>query len=682
MRFLEPILFYSWVPLVLVPIVLYLFRPRPRTVRTSTLPFFKWLAREHQDSTWLKWLKHLLSLLLSILVIVAGAAALGRLVVAPPAESMQMVVILLDRSASMAARVEEDGEDGKLGKTRLEEAIELAKTRLDGLQAGVEVTLIAYDQRAEVLLSRSLDHRRARRALATVEVRPTEGDAAAALQLARRIASLKTPARIWHFTDALPPAAPEPVEANADLLKAPEPAPDATDSPPEEENEDAAAGQESPPTEEPAEAPDDEAPDDSADVEVDHVRVALRNPINAGITAFSLRPTPMERGQYDVFVQVRSACAEPIEATLEVTLDDKLVEIREMELEPGVKHQPQLTPVAAVDADRVMRLHLKVNGDVLPTDDVVYAKIPRRRPVRILWITESPDPFTELALTTLGERGEILMLQGGPANWPPPAVASEDEQIKLVIFDGWLPPEWPSDVPVVVIDPPGSSGPIRAAPIAGGGLPLDALRAPGEGHLVLFGVATGRLTLRQTVVFEAGGQLQPLLTGLKGPVLVAGEVGGQRIVAFGFSPQRSERLPLMSSYPLLIGNAIYWAAQQQLQAAEGMNFRTGELMKLDGENITWHDPDAEESRRSVVPLTGQTAELDRVGLWETDAGQAGSASLLSSQETLIASPDEDTEDVAAATAWWLRGDLTPWLLWGVFGLLIVESWMFHRYLAY
>ena len=29
-----------------------------------------------------------------------------------------------------------------------------------------------------------------------------------------------------------------------------------------------------------------------------------------------------------------------------------------------------------------------------------------------------------------------------------------------------------------------------------------------------------------------------------------------------------------------------------------------------------------------------------------------------------------------------RGDLLPFLLWGVLGLFMIESWLFHRYIAY
>ena len=103
MRFLYPTLFFAWAALIIVPLLLYLFRPRPKTVRTSTLPFFKWLAREHQDNAWLKWLKHLLSLLITLFIIVACAAALARLVVAPASDATRTVVILVDRSASMNA---------------------------------------------------------------------------------------------------------------------------------------------------------------------------------------------------------------------------------------------------------------------------------------------------------------------------------------------------------------------------------------------------------------------------------------------------------------------------------------------------------------------------------------------------------------------------------------------------
>ena len=645
MRFLYPTLFWAWAPLVLVPILLYLFRPRPRTVRTSTLPFFKWLAREHQDAAWLKWLKHLLSLLLSILVIAGAAAALARLVVAPPAESLKTVVILVDRSASMSARDPD-------GQSRLDEAVARARQRLAGLPAGVGVIVMTYDRRPEVLLSRCLDLRQVHRALSSIELRPIAGDAAAALRMARRLAALETPAGIWHLTDAKADSGDRDSEAPA------------TAQPQQRET---------PAAEKP------NSPDGPAGVTVEHLSVALPKPTNVGITAFRLRRRPLERSRFEAFVQIHGTASEPIEAELEMQLDGKLVQLRKLTLQPHQRQKLLTPPIDAhPNADRVLTLTVSAPGDVMAIDNVVHARIPRLRPVSVLWISESPDPFTELALSSLGADGDLEVLQGLPKTWPP------KEPADVTIFDGWLPEKWPAGGSVIAINPPGSLGPIQAMPLKGAGLPLDTLRAPGQGHPVLYGVATGRIALTQTAVVEADGPLESLLVGSAGPVLLAGEARGQRIVVLPFDPQTSERLPLMYSYPLLVGNAIYWAAENRLESARGMNLETGELIELQGRRLTWQDPDVEESA-PAVELTGRAAELDRIGLWETDADERGSAALLSVTDTLLPARAEDaqnTEDANHAAASLFRGDLAPVLLWGVLVLLIVESWLYHRYLAY
>ncbi len=635
MRFLYPSLFLVWAPLVLVPILLYLFRPRPRTVRTSTLPFFKWLAREHQDSAWLRWLKHLLSLLLSILVILAAAAALAHLVVAPSAESLRTVVILVDRSASMAAKTEK-------GPSRLDEAVSRIEDRLAGLSAGIGVIVMAYDRRPEVLLSRSMDPRQVHRALAKIAVRPIEGDPAEALRLARRLAALETPASIWHATDA---------------------------------------ADETPTTNDEARITNDEAGTTDS-VAVEHLSVAMEQPVNVGITAFRLRRVPLARARFDAFVQVHCVGSRPVDANLDIEVDGNLVAPRKLTLQPGGREKLLIPLDAEQDTDKVLSLKLSAAGDVLEFDNVVHGRIPPLRPVEVLWICESPDespdPFTELALSSLGVDGDLEVLQGPPSAWPP------KDAVDVAIFDGWLPEKWPADVPVIGINPPGSLGPVRAVPIRGGGLPLDSLRAPGQGHALLYGVATGRVAVTQTAVVEAGGPLESLWVGPQGPVLLAGEIRGQRVVVMGFSPQHSEQLPFMASYPLLIGNAIYWAAETELESARGMNRRTGQLVELQGKTLTWLDPAHKEAAKTTEKLEGRSAELDRIGLWRTEAGESGSAALLSVEETLIPAQQKDapTARDAQQTARLFRGDLAPVLLWGVLALFVVESWLFHRYIAY
>ncbi|MGH7130120.1 MAG: vWA domain-containing protein, partial [Planctomycetaceae bacterium] len=344
------------------------------------------------------------------------------------------VVILVDRSASMAAADTD-------GNSRLDEAKQTIEQRVAGLPAGVGVVVMAYDTRPEVLLARTVDRREIRRTLDRLAVRPVAGDAEAALRLAGQLAALETPAAIWHATDAAETREERRERRDGDE----EPSPPALDL----------AGD-----------PDliMELP---TGVRLDRIAVTLPRPVNVGITAFRLRPLPLQRARFEAFVQVRSSAPRPVRAELEVLHDGTPVALRKLQLEP---HQPAtlLIPVDAdADRDKVLTLRVNARRDVLPIDDAVHARVPRLQPVRVLWISEQPDPFTQLALTTLGEGNHVQVLHGPPSAWPP------KDPVDVVIFDGWLPESLPKDAAVIVINPPGPVGSVRAVRLSGDGLPLD-----------------------------------------------------------------------------------------------------------------------------------------------------------------------------------------------------------------
>jgi hypothetical protein len=469
------------------------------------------------------------------------------------------------------------------------------------------------------------------------------------------------------------------------------------------------------------------------DVAVEVLDLSLESPTNVGVTAFQLRKLPLERARFEAFVQIHAASPAPVEARpprrarLEIRLGRTLVAVRDLMIEPGGRER-LLIPVAG-EAGGTLSLRVGAEGDVLPTDDELHARIPETRPTRVLWIAPEPDPFTQLALASLGDESDIEVLHGGPDSWPPespdgerppprtspclPRLPSRRRQASSVepragfdvaIFERWAPPEWPKGISVIVIDPPGPAGPVRAARLKGDGLPVTALRPADERHPVLYGVATPRVEVTQTAVLESEGPLAPLWVGPSGPVLAAGDVRGQRVVVMAFAPGRSERLPLMASFPLLMGNAIYWSAAGAGRAAGPVEAngtrpdrRTGELVPCPGGEITWSVPTPTGTSEEAVPVRGRFALLDRVGLWR--AGDAeGSAALLSPRETLVsakAGPTGDGEAGGASLAargrphasggeasGFLRGDLTPLLMWAILVVLAVESYLFHRRAVY
>ncbi len=359
MRFLAPgFLHLAW--LLVIPVALYLYRRQARQLPVSTLLFFRLLAREHQEAAWLRKLKRWLSLLLSVLMLLALMLALGRPAWSGGAET-GAVVLVVDRSASMAAR-----DSG--GLTRLDEARQRLQRQLAGVPETVPVTLVAVDTRAEVLLARSRNRRECLRALAALEPLPVAGHARAALRTVAQMAALETGSRIWWATDQPLPSAELPAASGG----------------------------------------------------VQWLDVALaKGAVNVGITAFQVRALPLERDRLEGFIQVSAAAGNPeaVVARLEVQIGGRLAQLRELELEPG-RQSALILPLEGAEG-QLLEARVIVDQDCLGWDDAVAARLPAARALRVAWYAEQADPFTELALQSLVEAGRIEMWKADTAVFPP-----------------------------------------------------------------------------------------------------------------------------------------------------------------------------------------------------------------------------------------------------------------------
>lgn len=614
MRFLAPS-FLNFLWLAVIPLVLWLYRRRAKRIHVSTLLFFRTLAREHNESAWLRRIKKWLSLAMTLLVIVLGSLALARPTREAAGDTPGGVVVMVDVSASMAAS------DGK--RSRLDEAKQLARTRVRELPDNVVVSLIAFDERPSVLLSRSRNRRELLRLLDTLTVLPVQGDGAAAMVVARRLAALEKPSQIWHFGD----------ERITDI----------------------------------AEAQGYRFAD-----------VSLAKVTNVGITGFQLRKAPLARDRFEAFVRVSasSANAATVSATLEARIGGRIAQLREMDLKPG-ESSSLILPLEGVHGE-TLELEVKSEGDCLGWDNAVIATLPDLKPLLVAWMADKPDPFTELALASLVDAGRLEIWKGDPKAWP------LKDKPDVYVFENWAPPEWPEDRPAIALTPSQSSGPVRVKPVAA--VPFDEVRSVVTDHPVLYRVTTSRLSLTQTVALDAGSALETLWIAGNEPVLAAGEYHGQRVVATAFSPSKSEQLALMPAYPLLLGNALYWCAENSEALSDLKPHRTGELIAAKGA-LEWQAWDG----RSFVKLNeepvGALHELKHIGTLQTADGKGGACVLASAQETDVkqrasAGAAASTETMSAGRGLARGMSWTQMLLWSVLALLMLESFLFHRKAVY
>ena len=136
---------------------------------------------------------------------------------------------------------------------------------------------------------------------------------------------------------------------------------------------------------------------------------------------------------------------------------------------------------------------------------------------------------------------------------------------------------------------------------------------------------------------------------------------------------------MMASYPLLLGNAIFWLTSGDAETRAGNNLRTGSLVDTSGAALVWENQSHATRARKKGDRRSTVALLDRQGLWRVGE-KSGSASLLSRGETLLESgPRAGARAELTGAGGLLRGDLRSLLLWLACSFLVLEAWLFHRH---
>jgi hypothetical protein len=182
MQFLAPSTIAIAAALSIPPLVALYFLKLKRNVRVvpSTLLWKRSVEDLHVNSPFQR-LRSSLLLLLQLLVLVAGAIALGRPMFQTAQAQETTNVILIDNSASMAV-VEADG------RTRLDEAKEQAKRVVDNMSDEAQAMVIAFCDRATVESSFDSDKAALKRKIDSIEQTQSSSTLSEAISLAEAYA--------------------------------------------------------------------------------------------------------------------------------------------------------------------------------------------------------------------------------------------------------------------------------------------------------------------------------------------------------------------------------------------------------------------------------------------------------------------------------------------------------------
>lgn len=672
-------------------VLLYFLKLRRRDVEVSTTLLWKKAIQDLQANAPFQKLRNNILLLLQLLALI-----LALLVIAQPERVSegglgQRLIILIDRSASMAAL--DAGPDAQT--SRLDDAKDQARALIDSMrepgpfdrgdEGADQAMVIAFDSTAEIVSQFTSDKSALRAAVESIE--PT--DSPSRLKEAFRLAQAQRPQRFVEDEglDTGPGFAFH-LYSDGRLPDAEEALPGAQD-------------------------------------QVAYHVIGSESSANIGITALRAQRAYDEPAKLTIFVGVQSTDRRRRTVDCELAIDGQTVSVREVSI-PGAtppaagegdnRWTPgaggvvfELTQPAGLIASVVLRTGDDPAGDVLRVDNRG-------------WLVVPPAKQTSVAVVTEGNLFIADALEGMPLArldlYTPDQFASamrdgRDAIYDVVVLDAWLPQlEEGRTLPpgrwlVLGAVPGGEHGLIDNGP----GDPAQIIVAS-RSHPLLRDLTLDALTIIESrnVALPEASPASVLAETQFGPAIIELPGPDFRAVVVPFDIMKTN-WPFQASFVLFLARAIDEldrdAADALAASGDARQFKPGQVLTdrlPPGAERVRVDPPGDAPEQPVIPATdGRVVfgPLKRVGLYRlrwsgpagpTDAVSGGVVSRVYAANLL----DQDESDVPAApgiilasrevSAAQTKNDESvrrywPYLLLAMLGVLMLEWWIYNRKVA-
>ncbi len=390
MTFAQPL---AWFLLLsAIPIVLlYILKVRPRQEPVSATIFWQQVFEERRtQSFWRRW-RHLLSLLSSLLFLSLLIASVLDPV--PTRKKPEHCVIVIDNSASMNAR------PGPGQPTRLDQAKTEIRRFLDNSDAARHTAILTADGSPHLVVGFTNHLGTLRHAVASISGSDSPTALSESVKLAQQLVATAESSQVIVYTDGC-------TEELAELTKLP------------------------------------------------NVHFfPLGQPVdNLAITKFQARRSQGDAVGYEVLVELAHFGTEPVEARLELELDERIVDVIPLTLEPNIPQTRVIrntTPQGGL-LRATLRLADDTQGitDALATDNIALAFLPERAPQHV-YLCGQENYFLQQVLQAQ-PNVEVHVLAAVPAD-----MSEKVPDGAVLVLHRTIPPRLPKGN-VFVVDPRGN----------------------------------------------------------------------------------------------------------------------------------------------------------------------------------------------------------------------------------
>ena len=390
---------------------------------------------------------------------------------------------------------------------------------------------------------------------------------------------------------------------------------------------------------------------------------------NLGITALDVRANPEDARQRAIYASVANFAPDDRQTDLELLLDDRLLETRPLTI-PSGQTSPQVFK-ASQSRDGVFSVRLTSQDDLAVDNQAAIVSL-MPKPVKVLLVSRG-NRLLEKALRAVANV-ELAIA----TDLTDPAAGFDS-----VVLDDVTPMVWPKGnvLAIHVVNTNWVEGVkrVEAPPIVDWKSAHPLLRYTGFDNVQVVESLTARTPTWAVSLVETP----------QAPIILAGELGRQRIIWIGFDVLQSN-WPLRVSFPIFIANAVEWldpanARSGQLLVKAGDPFRLALVEPQTGAEVTL--PGGATKSLKLDPTANELVFGDtyKAGVYRLRLGTNDTVfcvNLLDTAESNIKPRDElqlgkYTKVTATTTK---RANMELWRTIAALALLVLlgEWWYYHR----
>lgn len=637
MQFLNPIgvAFLATLPVILA---LYILRLKRRQVAVSTTLFWRQVLEDVEANTPFQRLRYSHLLVLQLLIATLLVLALMQPAVVYPSTSGLDTLVILDTSASMGAV------EG--GQSRLETARQQIKRLIQDKGNRDRIALITAGQSGQVLAGLTPDKAALLAAVDRAALEPGGGALGRSGDLALQVIAEARERDRDGRTGVLPDLLGDGPSAQVVIF---------TDDP-------GGFGQ---------------APESPQPIRWAVQPLGFADTTNAAILAASFTDPDPAKGTMALFLTTAWNGREPVEATLRVRHAGDLLDRRSLTLQPGREESHLFDGVPLREGRYELELEAgalagsrEAVSDALATDNTAYLVYAGRPVFRMLVL--SGNGVYGLMLRSLPE---VQVFQRTLAGGIPAG------NYDLILVDGDLPLNAPPGNYLVIRSNNHDLLPVQVTgeverPVISDWRATDPL-------LRFVNPQTFRIPAMLEVEPKEWGRV--VLGTNKGPAILYGEQGQQRVVYWAFDPFATD-LPFKATFPILLSAQVEFFRNRQ----GDQTLASSDLMRFaaPAAQVQVIRPDGSRQMLSAQPGEELALAPDALGFWRLEAqtpqgtfSKDFGVNLYAPGESVLPSGELFAGETGLATFEQTRRGTHPqwrWIALGVLLFLLAEWWIYHQ----